>query len=144
MQLSSAYFPSLHFWDALYKLFNGSDNGTATDALQEIIRLDFPMKMYTIEVLLRGKRRQKILWCIRSQFQVFCIYRHDRKDLTKGGWGALLPTINSQESLHPKGVHYCSSLCELHLLKQLDLHLKLILPFNIHLWWKLPPFFSFS
>lgn len=38
LQLSSAYFPSLHFWDALYKLFNGTDNGTATDALQEIIR----------------------------------------------------------------------------------------------------------
>jgi len=36
--LSSAYFPSPHFWDALYKFFNKSENGTATDALQEIIR----------------------------------------------------------------------------------------------------------
>lgn len=38
LQLSSAYFPSPHFWHALYKLFNESDNGTATDAVQEIIR----------------------------------------------------------------------------------------------------------
>ena len=88
LQLSSAYFPSPHFWDALYKLFNQSDNGTATDVLQEIIRLDFPKNICPIEALLRGKRRQKILPCIRSQFQEFCKHRHDRKYLAKGDGGA--------------------------------------------------------
>ena len=88
LQLSSAYFPSPHFWDALYKLFNQSDNGTATDVLQEIIRLDFPKNICFIEALLRGKRIQKILPCIRCQLQEFCKHKHHRKYLVKGGWGS--------------------------------------------------------
>lgn len=51
LQLSSAYFPSPHFWGTLYKLFNESDNGTATDALQKLIRLEIIL----LKALLRGK-----------------------------------------------------------------------------------------
>ncbi|XP_078362062.1 acid-sensing ion channel 3-like isoform X2 [Oculina patagonica] len=38
LQLSSAYFPSPHFWDTVYQLLNESANETTSDTLQGIIR----------------------------------------------------------------------------------------------------------
>lgn len=41
LQLSSAYFPSPHFWDTVYQLLNESENENTSDTLQRIIRLEF-------------------------------------------------------------------------------------------------------
>lgn len=140
MVLSSAYFPSPHFWDALYKFFNKSENGTATDALQEIIRLDFPKKKkgVVLKLCYEEKGDGKFYHVSGPNSKHFVYINTIAKIIwyasaRKGGWGALPPIIYSEGGLHPKGVHSCKSLCELRLRRKLNLHWKPILPFNIQL-----------
>ena len=62
LQLSSAYFPSPHFWGTLYKLFNESNNRAATDTLQELIRLE----VILFKSFVTREMRPKIISCINT------------------------------------------------------------------------------